>query len=116
MTLRFRKCRRKVDESYGKTGKNHCREWNYLVELLLSGKLNEYLNEIDEECYEMLNQLVEQMKERRCDGAAEGGKSEALSRKNERYYGMCGGDRDAGGSVCVINKNNSLLAKKTIDK
>ena len=34
----------------------------YYMELLLEGKLNEYLHEIDEECYEMLDRLVEQMK------------------------------------------------------
>lgn len=34
------------------------------MELLLGGKLNEYLHEIDEECYEMLDRLVEQMKEK----------------------------------------------------
>lgn len=34
----------------------------YYMELLLEGKLNEYLYEVDEECYEMLDRLVEQMK------------------------------------------------------
>ena len=34
----------------------------YYMELLLEGKLNEYLHEVDEECYEMLDRLVEQMK------------------------------------------------------
>lgn len=29
---------------------------------------------------------------------------------------MCGGDCGEGGSVYVIGKNNSLLAKKDIDK
>ena len=32
------------------------------MELLLEGRLNEYLHDIDEECHEMLDQLVEQMK------------------------------------------------------
>ena len=36
----------------------------YYMELLLDGKLNEYLHEIDEECYEMLDRIVEQMKEK----------------------------------------------------
>lgn len=31
----------------------------YYMELLLDGKLNEYLHEIDEECYEMLDRIVE---------------------------------------------------------
>ena len=34
----------------------------YYMELLLEGKLNEYLHDIDEECYEMMDRLVEQMK------------------------------------------------------
>ena len=34
------------------------------MELLFDGRLNEYLHEVDEECYEMLDQLVEQMKEK----------------------------------------------------
>ena len=34
----------------------------YCMELLLEGKLNEYLHDIDEECYEMLDRIVEQMK------------------------------------------------------
>jgi hypothetical protein len=32
------------------------------IRLLLDGRLNEYLHEIDEECYEMMDRLVEQMK------------------------------------------------------
>ena len=31
------------------------------LELLLSGKLNEYLHQTDEECYRMIERLVEQM-------------------------------------------------------
>ena len=34
------------------------------LELLLSGKLNEYLHQTDEECYQMMERLVEQMKEK----------------------------------------------------
>ena len=34
----------------------------YYMELLLEGKLNESLHDIDEECYEMLDRIVEQMK------------------------------------------------------
>ena len=30
--------------------------------LLMDGKLNEYLHEVDEECYEKIELLVEQMK------------------------------------------------------
>ena len=34
------------------------------MELLLEGKLNEYLHDIDEECHEMLDRIVEKMKEK----------------------------------------------------
>jgi len=34
------------------------------MELLLQGKLNEYLHEVDEESHEMLELLVEQMKKK----------------------------------------------------
>ena len=33
------------------------------LELVLAGKLNEYLHQIDEECNQMMDRLVEQMKE-----------------------------------------------------
>lgn len=34
------------------------------MELVLAGKLNEHLHQIDEECNQMMDRLVEQMKER----------------------------------------------------
>ena len=34
------------------------------LELVLAGKLNEHLYQIDEECNQMMDRLVEQMKER----------------------------------------------------
>ena len=34
------------------------------MELLLEGKFNEYLHDIDEECHEMLDRIVEKMKEK----------------------------------------------------
>ncbi len=36
----------------------------YYMELLLEGKLNEYLHDIDEECHEMLDRIVEKMKDK----------------------------------------------------
>lgn len=49
---------------YGHMRCEHLKEFRhrYYMELLLEGKLNEYLHEVDEECYEMLDRLVEQMK------------------------------------------------------
>ena len=64
----------------GKFGRMRCEylkdfKHEYYMELLLGGKLNEYMHEIDVECYEMLDRFVEQMKgETRCNGAAESGK------------------------------------------
>lgn len=34
------------------------------LELVLAGKLNEHLHQIDEECNQMMDRLVEQMKEK----------------------------------------------------
>ena len=34
------------------------------MNLLLDGKLNKYLHQVDEECYDMLERLMEQMKAR----------------------------------------------------
>lgn len=53
----------------GKYGHMRCEylkefEHGYYMELLLQGKLNEHLHEVDEECYEMLDHLVEQMKKK----------------------------------------------------
>ena len=51
----------------------------YYMELLLSGKLNECLHEVDKECYEMLDQLVEQMKEKQ-------GVTEQLKAENQMLW------------------------------
>ena len=54
------------------------------MELLLEGKLNEYLHDIDEECHEMLDRIVEKMKVKaRCDRTVEGRKSDAVGREDE---------------------------------
>ena len=58
---------RGTNYNIGKYGHMRCEylkefRHRYYMELLLEGKLNEYLHEIDEECYEMLDRLVEQMK------------------------------------------------------
>lgn len=53
----------------GKFGHMRCEylkefKHGYYMKLLLDGRLNEYLHEIDEECYEMLDRIVEKMKEK----------------------------------------------------
>ena len=52
----------------GKFGHMRCEylkefKHGYYMKLLLEGKLNEYLHDVDEEFYEMMDRLVEQMKE-----------------------------------------------------
>ena len=51
----------------GKFGHMRCEylkefKHGYYMELLFDGRLNEYLHEVDEECYERMELLVEQMK------------------------------------------------------
>ena len=51
----------------GKFGHMRCEylkefKHGYYMELLFDGRLNEYLHEVDEECYKMLDRLVEQLK------------------------------------------------------
>ena len=58
---------RGTNYNIGKFGHMRCEylkefRHRYYMELLLEGKLNEYLHDIDEECYEMLDRIVEQMK------------------------------------------------------
>lgn len=51
----------------------------YYMELLFDRRPNEYLHEVDEECYEMLEQLVEQMKEKQ-------GMTEQLKEENQMLW------------------------------
>lgn len=55
--------------SIGKYGMMRCEylkqfKYGYYKNLLFSGKLNKYLYEFDEECYEMLDSMMEQMKKK----------------------------------------------------
>ena len=56
-----------------------CNLKQFSMELLFDGKLNEYLHEIDEECYEMRDRLVEQMKEKQ-------GVTEKLKAENQMMW------------------------------
>ena len=49
------------------------------MDLLLSGKLNEYLHEFDEECHEMRDRIVEQTKEKQ-------GVTEKLKSENQMLW------------------------------
>ena len=58
---------RGTNYNIGKFGHMRCEylkefRHRYYMELLLEGKLNEYLHDIDEECHEMLDRIVEKMK------------------------------------------------------
>lgn len=58
------------EETHYNIGKYGIMRWEYLqtncrreyIRLLLDGKLNEYLHEVDEECHAKVELLVEQMK------------------------------------------------------
>ncbi len=68
----------------GKFGRMRCEylkefRHGYYMDLLLSGKLNEYLHEFDEECHEMLDRIVEQMKEKE-------GVTEQLKAENQMLW------------------------------
>ena len=58
---------RGTNYNIGKFGHMRCEylkefRHRYYMELLLEGKLNEYPHDIDEECHEMLDRIVEKMK------------------------------------------------------
>lgn len=68
----------------GKFGHMRCEylkefKHGYYMDLLLSGKLNEYLHEVDEECHEMLDRIAEQMKEKQ-------GVTEQLKAENQMLW------------------------------
>lgn len=67
------------DYEIGRYGRMRCEYLSVyhkfeFMKLYLSGKLNEYLHQIDEECYERMESLIQQMKEK--EGVTEQLKSE----------------------------------------
>lgn len=65
------------------------------MKLLLSGKLNQYLHEFEEECNEMMNQIVEQMKIKE-------GVTEELKAKNQmKWVGMMNNIRASAEEIVV---------------
>ncbi len=75
---------RGTNYNIGKFGHMRCEylkefRHRFYMELLLEGKLNEYLHDIDEECYEMMDRLVEQMKEKQ-------GVTEKLKAENQMLW------------------------------
>ena len=76
-----------LEETNYNIGKFGHMRWEYLkefkhgyyMELLLEGRLNEYLHDIDEECHEMLDRIVEKMKEKQ-------GVTEQLKAENQMLW------------------------------
>ena len=65
------------------------------LELLLDGNLNEYLHQMDEECYQMMERLVEQMK-------AKHGVTEQLKSENQmQWVGMMNNIRQCAEEVVL---------------
>ena len=65
------------------------------IRLLLDGKLNEYLHEVDEECHARMEQLVEQMK-------ARAGITEELKATNQmKWVGLMNNVRSAAEEVVI---------------
>ena len=65
------------------------------LELLLDGNLNEYLHQMDEECYQMMERLVEQMK-------AKQGVTEQLKSENQmQWVGMMNNIRQCAEEVVL---------------
>ena len=65
------------------------------LELLLDGNLNEYLHQTDEECYQMMERLVEQMK-------AKQGVTEQLKSENQmQWVGMMNNIRHCAEEVVL---------------
>lgn len=84
-------------------GKYGILRWEYLknhrrgeyIRLLLDGKLNEHLHEIDEECYTRMELLVEQMK-------AGAGITEELKEKDQmKWVGLMNNVRSAAEEIVI---------------
>lgn len=67
---------------YGMLRKSYLQEHRkgLYLELVLAGKLNEHLNQIDKECNQMMDRLVDQMKEAH-------GVTEELKMQNQMAWG-----------------------------
>jgi len=73
-----------TDYEIGKYGRMRCeylKSYHKVVymELVLSGRLNEYLHEVDEECYERMELLIGQMKKKQ-------GVTERLKAENQMLW------------------------------
>lgn len=83
--LQFPEGRHYLIGRYGRMRAEYLKEYrkSFYMELLLNGRLNEHLHQTDEECYEMMERLIEQMKERQ-------EVTEQLKAENQMLWvGMC---------------------------
>ena len=82
---------------YGRMRAEYMKEYHraLYLELLLDGNLNEYLHQTDEECYQMMERLVEQMK-------AKQGVTEQLKSENPmQWVGMMNNIRHCAEEVVL---------------
>ena len=82
---------------YGRMRGEYLREYRkeLYLDLVLDGKLNEHLHQTDEECYEMMERLIEQMKERQ-------GVTEQLKAENQMLWvRMCNNIRHCAEEVVL---------------
>ena len=82
---------------YGRMRAEYLKEYHraLYLELLLDGNLNEYLHQTDEECYQMMERLVEQMK-------AKQGVTEQLKSENQmQWVGMMNNIRQCAEEVVL---------------
>ncbi len=82
---------------YGRMRAKYLKEYHraLYLELLLDGNLNEYLHQTDEECYQMMERLVEQMK-------AKQGVTEQLKSENQmQWVGMMNNIRHCAEEVVL---------------
>lgn len=92
-----------LESTHYNIGKYGILRWEYLknhrrgeyIRLLLDGKLNEHLHEIDEECYTRMELLVEQMK-------AGVGITEELKEKDQmKWVGLMNNVRSAAEEIML---------------
>ena len=82
---------------YGRMRAEYLKEYHraLYLELLLDENLNEYLHQTDEECYQMMERLVEQMK-------AKHGVTEQLKSENQmQWVGMMNNIRQCAEEVVL---------------
>ena len=90
---------------YGMLRKTYLKEHRkgLYLELVIAGKLNEHLHQIDEECHQVMDRLVEQMKERQ-------GMSEELKMQDQMVW--VGGMNNIRTCVEEITLNKIVYRKR----